>query len=262
MDISRAIFRRAELLMGTEAVDRLAQKRVIIFGVGGVGSWVAEGLIRSGIMNLTIVDSDCVCVTNVNRQLMATTKTIGQVKVDALKEHLLEISPAANITALRAIYSAETADSFALDQYDAIVDAIDSLNNKALLILNACKTNAYFVSSMGAALKMDPTKIRVAEFWKVQGCPLGHALRKKLKREKTLPEKKFMCVYSEEVLPNMGENAPCGTDQCICAKRQAENEMANDNWSARKAQTNGSMVHITGIFGFTIAGLLLQELKN
>ena len=116
-------------------MERIAQKRVIIFGVGGVGSWCAESLIRSGIKHLTIVDSDRVCITNINRQLMATTKTVGMVKVDALKERLLSINPSAEITALQQIFTAETADSFHLDEYDYIIDAIDSLKDKALLIL-------------------------------------------------------------------------------------------------------------------------------
>ena len=165
------------MLLGNEAMDRIAQKRVIIFGVGGVGSWCAESLVRSGIRQLTIVDSDRVCITNSNRQLMATTKTVGQVKVDALKERLLSINPKAEITALQQIFSEETAESFELDTYDYIIDAIDSLKDKAALILLACKTKAKFFSSMGAALKLDPTRIKVTEFWKVQGDPLARALR-------------------------------------------------------------------------------------
>ena len=179
--MARGIFRREELLLGADMMEVIASKRVIIFGVGGVGSWCAESLVRSGIEQLTIVDSDRVCMTNVNRQLMATTKTVGKVKVDVLKERLLDINPAANITAIQDIYSAETAESFHLSSYDYIIDAIDSLKDKADLILRATKTDAKFFASMGAALKMDPTKISVAEFWKVKGCPLAAALRRKFK---------------------------------------------------------------------------------
>ena len=156
------IFDRARLLMGDDVMQTIASRRVIIFGVGGVGSWVAECLIRSGIRHLTIVDSDRICASNVNRQLMATSLTVGEVKVDALRRHLLEISPDADILALQKIYSADTADDFALDTYDYIIDAIDSLKDKALLMLRACETRATLFSSMGAALKMDPTQIRVA----------------------------------------------------------------------------------------------------
>ena len=178
--MNNAIFRRNELLLGGETMERIARKRVVIFGVGGVGSWCAESLVRSGIRQLTIVDSDHVSITNINRQLMATTKTVGQVKVDALKERLLTINPEAEITALQQIFSEETADGFQLETYDYIIDAIDSLKDKAALILLACQTKAKLFSSMGAALKLDPTRIQTAEFWKVKGDPLARALRNKL----------------------------------------------------------------------------------
>ena len=208
MGIEKGIFQRTELLLGKSFIEKASEKRVIIFGIGGVGSWCAESLIRSGIRHLTIVDSDRVCVTNVNRQLMATTKTVGKVKTDVLKDRLLEINPTAEITALQKIYSPETSASFELDNYDFIIDGIDSLSNKLHLIQTATKTSATFFSSMGAALKMDPTRIKVTEFWKVQGCPLGAALRNRLKKMGGT-SKKFMCVYSDELLTNQGENAAC-----------------------------------------------------
>ena len=236
----QAIFRRAELLLGDEAMGRIAQKRVIIFGVGGVGSWCAESLVRSGISRLTIVDSDRVAVTNINRQLMATTKTVGQVKVEALKERLLAINPSAEITALQGFY-AETAESFQLGTYDYIIDAIDSLKDKALLILLATSLSPQresprgaFFSSMGAALKLDPTRIKIAEFWKVQGDPLARALRKRFKRDGQYPKRKFQCVYSDELLENKMPIDP------------------ND-------RGNGTIAHITAIFGFMLAGLVLQD---
>lgn len=263
MGIEKGIFKRTELLVGTSAAETIGNMRVIIFGVGGVGSWCAESLVRSGIRHLTIVDSDRVCVTNINRQLMATTETVGQVKVEALKKRLLSINPTAEITALQQIYCADTAESFGIENYDYVVDAIDSLENKAHLILHACSTGATFFSSMGAALKMDPLKIDVAEFWKVKGCPLGAALRRKFKKAKTFPAKKFKCVYSEELLENVGTPSLCGTDQCICAA--AGNSLAEDNnqendWHAAKVHTNGTMAHITAIFGFTLAGLIVQDI--
>ncbi len=261
--MARGIFRREELLLGADMMEVIASKRVIIFGVGGVGSWCAESLVRSGIEQLTIVDSDRVCMTNVNRQLMATTKTVGKVKVDVLKERLLDINPAANITAIQDIYSAETAESFHLSSYDYIIDAIDSLKDKADLILRATKTDAKFFASMGAALKMDPTKIFVAEFWKVKGCPLAAALRRKFKHNKTFPSKKFPCVYSEELLRNRGENKSCGTSQCLCPKAAegpGRADLLNHEWCTSKAQINGTIAHTTAIFGFTLAGLLIQDI--
>ena len=222
-------------------MSRIAEKRVIIFGVGGVGSWCAESLVRSGIRKLTIVDSDCVSVTNINRQLMATTKTVGQVKVDALKERLLTINPSAEITALQQVFTAETASKFALEEYDYIIDAIDSLKDKALLILLACQTKAKLFSSMGAALKLDPTRIKTAEFWKVTGDPLARALRNRFKRDKQFPKRKFQCVFSDELLENktmVSTNRP---------------PIDPDD------KGNGSIVHITAIFGMMLAGLVVQD---
>ena len=213
---------------------RIAEKRVIIFGVGGVGSWCAESLVRSGIRKLTIVDSDCVSVTNINRQLMATTKTVGQVKVDALKERLLTINPSAEITALQQVFNAESASQFRLEEYDYIIDAIDSLKDKALLILLACQTKAKLFSSMGAALKLDPTRIKTAEFWKVTGDPLARALRNRFKCDKQFPKRKFQCVFSDELLENKMPIDP------------------ND-------KGNGSIVHITAIFGMMLSGLVVQD---
>lgn len=263
MGLERGLFNRAELLLGSDVMETVVGTRAIVFGVGGVGSWCAECLVRSGVGKLTIVDSDRVCVTNINRQLMATTKTVGQVKVEVLKNRLLEINPDAEITALQKIYDQETADEFDLDQYDYIIDAIDSLKDKALLILRACQTRAVFFSSMGAALKMDPTQIRVAEFWKVRGCPLGAALRKKFKHMKVKPAHKFRCVYSEELLENRGPNHVCGTAANMCPKvidGPGDPALVNHEWCSSKAQVNGSMAHITAIFGFTIAGLVLDDI--
>ena len=202
--LEKAIFNRTELLLGADVMQALSEVRVILFGVGGVGSWCAEGLVRSGVKHLTIVDSDRVSITNVNRQLMATTKTVGQVKVEALKNHLLEINPDAEIEAIQAIYCEDTADRFDLDSYDYVVDAVDSLKDKALLILKATASKAKFYCSLGAALKTNPLKVQVAEFWDVRGCPLGAALRKKMKRAGTFPAHKFLCVYDDEVLENRG----------------------------------------------------------
>lgn len=173
--------------------------KVIQFGIGGVGSWCTEALVRAGIDDLTIVDCDVVSASNINRQLIATTKTIGMAKVEVMKERLLDINPDARITAIKERYCTETADQFNLDEYDYVIDAIDSLADKALLILRACESEARLISSMGAAGKTDPQKVRVAEFWKVNVCPLARALRNRFKKAKTFPARKFMAVYSEEL---------------------------------------------------------------
>ena len=225
------MFQRAEQLLGTDAMKRIGAQRVIIFGVGGVGSWCAEALVRTGVKHLTLVDFDRVDVTNINRQLMATQQTIGQVKVEALRERLLTINPQAEITALCKLFDEESAPTFALDSYDFIIDAIDSLKDKVLLIELACQTKAKFFSSMGAALKLDPTRVQVAEFWKVKGDPLARALRNRFKKQQRFPKRKFKCVFSDEPARQVGE-------------------------------VKGSLVQITAVFGMTLASLVIQEITG
>lgn len=237
--MQKGIFDRTKRLVGDDAMKALEDAKVIIFGMGGVGSWVAEGLVRTGIRHLTIVDADTIDTTNVNRQMPATTLTLGEDKVEASRRRLLEINPDADIIAIKMFYSEETANLIDLAQYDYIVDAIDSLKDKALLILNATSSGRKFYSSMGAALKIDPTRVRVAEFWDVQGCPLARALRNKFKKTRVFPKRKFLCVYSDELLANKG-----GTSETC----------------DYKASINGSLVHITAIFGFTIAGKIISDI--
>lgn len=243
--MTNPIFSRAERLLGTDVMSRLSSLRVIIFGVGGVGSWCAEALVRSGVRHLTLVDGDVVNPSNVNRQLMATTRTVGRPKVEALRERLLDINPEADITPIQAVYNKESAPDFHLEQYDYIIDAIDSLKDKAALIVEASALPGTLFSSMGAACKADPTRIKVAEFWEVRGCPLGAALRKKLRKEKTLPAKPFLCVYDDEVLPNLGDSS-----------------LADNEGNSAKAVINGTLAHITGIFGFTLAGLVIRDMLD
>lgn len=238
------LFARTELLIGQEAMRSIAASNVILFGVGGVGSWCAEGLIRSGIMHLTLVDSDKVALPNINRQLPATTATIGELKVEVIQRRLLEINPHAEITIIPGIYSESSSESFHLEQYDYIIDAIDSFAHKMHLLLTASKTEATIFSSMGAALKMDPQQIRVTEFWKVRGCKLAAALRQQMRKGEKL-HKPIQCVYSEELLKNRGEEAL---------------ENAAEHGSFRKARTNGTLVHVTAIFGFTLSGLVIADI--
>lgn len=231
------IFARTERLVGADGLSKLQATHVILFGTGGVGSWCAEALVRSGIGRLTIVDPDCVDVSNINRQLPATTATVGQPKVEVLKARLQEINPSAQITALQQRY--EKGADFQLSEYDIIIDAIDSLTDKMNLLLEASAQPGALFCSLGAACKTDPTKVRVAEFFSVRGCPLGAALRKKMRQNKTLPSKPFLCVYDEEVLPNLGPAQDPGLG---------------------KAVANGTFAHITGIFGFTLAGLVIEHI--
>ena len=243
-DNEKELFSRTELLLGPDVMDAVASAGVIIFGIGGVGSWCAEALVRSGIRHLTIVDADTVSASNVNRQLMATSSNIGKVKVDVMRERMLDINPDADIIALNSVYTAETAGEFNLDGYDYVIDCIDSLKDKITLILNASASKAVFFSSMGSALKTDPLQVKVAEFWKVRGCPLGSMLRKKIRQRGILPARPFFCVYDEEVLPNRGAAPSPESDQGLF----------------KKAQINGTLAHMTGIFGLTLAGLVINDI--
>ena len=242
MTYNKDIFQRTELLVGEPCMARIASARVILFGVGGVGSWCAETLVRSGIHHLTIVDGDMVVPSNINRQLMATTATLGQSKVEVLRQRLLSINPDAQIVATNGRYNAETADSFHLADYDYVIDAIDSLTDKALLICNATRLpQTQLFSSMGAARKLDPTKIRIADFRKVTGDPLARTLRQKFKHNGCFPERKFLCVYSDEVLPN-AIDLPQDPDG--------------------SPRPNGTLAHITAIFGHMLAALVIQDCCN
>ncbi len=249
------VFNRTALLIGRENLDRLGEARVIIFGMGGVGSWAAETLVRSGFSRLTIVDADRIALSNINRQLPATTSTLGEVKVEAMKKRLLDINPDAEIEAIHDFYNSSTQDRYVLTDFDVVIDAIDSLSDKALLILKATEAAAAtakserptrFYSSMGAALKMDPSRIAVAEFWKVKGCPLAAALRRKFKKSDEFPARKFKCVYSDELVANH--------------KDAAELTDHSGAMTYNKVASNGAMMHITAIFGITLASLAIREM--
>ncbi len=232
---------RTELLLTEEGLKKIAQQRVIIFGMGGVGSWCAESLIRTGVTKLTIVDFDIINETNINRQLHATSETIGQPKVVVMKKRLQKINPSAEIIAIQEVYSTDTHKQFEIEKYDYIIDAIDSINSKIHLIRMATRSDAKLFSSMGAALKIDPLQIKVAEFWKVHGCPLASLIRKRI-RKGDLPAKKFLCVYSTEQMENQ-------------APQKRSGDMMNK-------VVNGSLVHITASFGFIIAGLIIQDIME
>lgn len=234
---NKQLFARTALLLGQPVMERLAGARVILFGVGGVGSWCAEALVRSGIGHLTMVDGDVVMPTNLNRQLPALTDTIGQPKVAVLKQRLQRINPDAQIEAVQGRYNADTAESFHLENYDFVIDAIDSVADKALLIRYATSIpHVHLFSSMGAARKLDPTRIRIAEFWKVSGDPLARVLRQRFKHDGLYPARKFLCVYSDERLANA---ADVPTDE---------------------TRANGTVAHITAIFGNMLASMVINTL--
>ncbi len=229
-------FRRTELLFGTDAIEAFARLRVVVFGVGGVGGWCAEALVRSGVGHLTIVDDDCVAASNINRQLPATTKTIGRAKTDVLKEHFLEINPDLSISSLNTRYAPETAAGFNLADYDFVIDAIDSVPCKAHLIRHALELpSVTLLSSMGAGGRTDPARVRATPFAKVQGDGLARALRQRFKRDGAGPVRDFLCVWSDEPAKNGG-------------MRKAEDGTAN-----------GSFMPVTATFGLRLAALALND---
>lgn len=251
------IFHRLELLTGKTAFERLRDSRVIIFGVGGVGSWCAEGLIRSGIGHLAIVDSDNVCVTNINRQIEATVETVGKAKVDVLKERLLSINPNASIDAICRYYNRQTEPEFDLTPYQYCVDAIDSLCNKVGLIVHAHNCGCKVYSALGAACKLDVTRIRLDSIWNSQGCHLGRFVRKRLRKRGFSGE--VTCVYSDELIPNLGQY----TDPCIsgnCCNKTAPDHIIEHELPDFKKQINGSSVTITATFGMFLAGAIVKDI--
>ncbi len=246
------IFQRTGLLFGDSFLEEAAHKKVILFGLGGVGSWCAEMLVRSGIGHITLVDADVVAESNINRQLPATTATVGRPKVEVMYERLKEINPMAEITIQQRIYSSETHSLFGLDSYDYIVDAIDSLEHKVHLIRQACLTPAKLYASMGAALKTDPLKMKVAEFNKVTGCPLAAAVRRRLRAEGGV-DKKFYCVFSEEQFKNKGS---------IDAEKMGDTaamQSETNPYSAHK-RINGTCSYMPAMFGMTLASLIIRDI--
>jgi tRNA A37 threonylcarbamoyladenosine dehydratase len=248
------------MLVGKSAMDRLHSARVAVFGVGGVGSWTAEALVRSGVEHLMIVDSDVICATNVNRQLQATALNAGQSKVDELRKRLLEINPNARVEARRMVYNERTCSQFDLAAFDYVIDAIDSLCNKVLLIRQSRDAGATVFASMGAGAKIDPTQVRVAPLTRTRMCPLARMVRKRLTRLGVAQD--FLCVYSEEAPLDPAMSTFCGTGQCACSHQKTETAAEDDenpDWCARKARVNGTAVHVTAVFGFTLAGLVVQD---
>lgn len=233
---------RSEMLLGASVMKRLAEVNVILFGIGGVGSWCAEGLVRTGLRRLTIVDADTVCPTNVNRQLPALPGTVGQSKVEVLKKRLESVNPEAEITAVQKLYTAETCGEFNLVEYDFVIDAIDTLQDKCLLIRRAIESGSVLFSSMGAANKFNPAQIRTAPLEKVQRCQLAKAVRRQLK--KTNAPSGFLCVYSEEE---------------SVTEKQTQELRETSLLPARK-KINGSLVQVTAPFGFALCSLVVNHL--
>ncbi|MEI8079888.1 MAG: tRNA threonylcarbamoyladenosine dehydratase, partial [bacterium] len=231
---SHQSFRRTELLLGKSIMARIQAAKVILFGIGGVGSWTAEALVRTGIQHLTVVDADVICPTNLNRQLQATAHNVGQPKVNALRQRLQEIHPAAEIVAVKAMYDESSCDQFDLGGYDYVLDAIDTLKCKVLLLQRAMTAGAKVYSCMGAGAKLDPTQIRTVPLSKTKYCPLARLVRERLRQAGFVGD--FTCVYSEESpLENQGR-AFCGS---AIGNGPTQDEA---NRCLGKARINGTLV--------------------
>ena len=207
-------FSRTELLLGKEALDKLAGSRVAVFGIGGVGGYVCEALVRSGVGEFDLVDDDKVCLTNLNRQIIATRKTIGKYKVEVMRDRILEINPDAKVNVHKCFFLPENADEFPFEEYDYIVDAVDTVTAKISLVMAAKEKNVPIISSMGAGNKLDPSQFKVADIYKTKVCPLAKVMRRELKKRRV---KKLKVVYSEEmpIKPKDDMANNCRTN-CIC----------------------------------------------
>lgn len=244
-------FSRTELLIGTEALDKLKNSTVIIFGIGGVGTFVAEGLARSGVGNFVLVDDDTICQTNINRQIHATQKTLGRPKVDVMRERILEINPDAQVVSKQVFYTLETAESMLSMSYDYIVDAVDSISAKLDLATRAYNMGIPIISCMGAGNKMDPTRFEIADIYKTKICPLARIIRHEL-RSRGIPQLKV--VYSKEVAltPLVIDDAK-GKCNCTCPP-------STERVRSTRRVTPGSIAFVPSVAGLIIASEVVKDL--
>lgn len=238
-------FSRTELLLGKDRMDRLYRARVAVFGIGGVGGYTVEALARSGVGTLNLIDNDRVCLTNINRQILATRRTVGQFKVDAARERILDINPDANVYTYKIFYTPQTAVQFDFSQYDYIVDAIDTMAGKLELAEQAQKAGVPIISCMGAGNKMDPSAFEVADIYETSVCPLARIMRRELRRRGI---EKLKVVYSKE--PPM---TPIG---------DADSPPDGLPEGVRRRQTPGSNAFVPAVAGLIIAGEVVRDLTG
>lgn len=244
-------FSRTELLIGKDAVERLAASRVAVFGIGGVGGYTVEALARSGVGAIDLIDDDRVCLTNLNRQLHATRETVGKYKVEVARERILQINPDCKVTAHRMFYVPETAEQFDFSEYDYVVDAIDTVTGKIELVMNADKCGTPIICCMGAGNKMDPTALEVADIYKTSVCPLAKVMRYELRKRGV---KKLKVVYSKEkpITPNDDMSISCRAN-CICPPGTARK-------CTQRRQVPGSNAFVPAAAGLIIAGEVVKDI--
>lgn len=232
-------FSRTQLLLGEDAMEILKNSRVAVFGVGGVGGYVCEGLVRSGVGQFDLVDSDKVCLTNINRQIIATQKTVGMYKVDVMKERMTQINPDVIVNVHRCFFLPENADEFPFDEYDYVVDAVDTVTAKIALVLKCREKGVRIISSMGAGNKLDASAFRVADIYKTKVCPLAKVMRHELKKRGV---KKLKVVYSEEM-----------------PIRPLE-DMLSEVESTGRRSIPGSVAFVPSVAGLIIAGEVVKDI--
>lgn len=244
-------FSRTELLLGKDAMKRLADARVAVFGIGGVGGYVCEALVRSGVGAFDLIDDDKVCLTNLNRQIIATRKTVGRYKTEVMKERILDINPDADVRIHNCFFLPENADEFPFEEYDYVVDAVDTVTAKIALVMKAKEKDIPIISSMGAGNKLDGSQFRVADIYKTKVCPLAKVMRRELKKRGV---KKLKVVYSEEqpLTPFEDMAVSCRTN-CICPPR------AEHKCTQRRA-IPGSVAFVPSVAGLIIAGEVVKDL--
>ena len=260
---NKEFFQRQTLIIGPEAASGLEKSRVIVFGLGGVGSWCAEALVRSGIGKIDLVDFDLICASNINRQVEAVSSTLGRLKTEALEERLKEINPSCGIRTFPVVFSKETSGMFDISGADYVIDAIDSLSSKLDLIEISLAAGTRFFSSMGMARKLDPTLIRTADIWETRGCPLAALVRQGLRKRGFSGH--FTAVYSPERLPSVP--GPQTFNQTVFSPLQVETthtETGSSPDSGKKTgnspKTIGSSVTVTAAAGMVLASLVIRNM--
>lgn len=244
-------FSRTELLLGKKAMGRLSASRVAVFGIGGVGGYVCEALARSGVGAFDLIDNDTVCLTNLNRQIIATRKTIGRYKTEAMKERILDINPEAQVRTHNCFFLPENADGFPFAEYDYIVDAVDTVAAKIGLVMKAQETGVPVISSMGAGNKLDGSRFRVSDIYQTKTCPLAKVMRRELKKRGV---EKLKVVYSEENPIKPFEDTEAAgeeTDACPSGTQAGH---------AQRRSIPGSVAFVPSVAGLIIAGEVVKDL--
>lgn len=246
-------FSRTELLLGKEAMERLSNARVAVFGIGGVGGYVCEALVRSGIGTFDLNDDDKVCLTNLNRQIIATRKTVGKYKTEVMKERILDINPKAVVNIHNCFFLPENADEFPFEKYDYVVDAVDTVTAKIAIIMKAKEKNVPVISSMGAGNKLDASMFRVADIYKTKVCPLAKVMRRELKKRGV---KKLKVVYSEELPTRPLEDMSISCrNHCICPP-------GAQHKCTERRDIPGSVAFVPSVAGLIIAGEVIKDLSH